>query len=135
GGPYAQYAIHPFDETQVMVDAGYAVVYCNPRGSAGYGSAHGRSIRQAMGKLDYYDVMDFLDGAVAKDAQLDGSRVGIMGGSYGGYLTAWIIAHEHRFVGAIVERGFLDPVSFQGTSDIGSFFGDEYVGTSDSDMK
>lgn len=135
GGPYAQYAIHPFDETQVMVDAGYAVVYCNPRGSAGYGSAHGRSIRQAMGTLDYYDVMDFLDGAVAKDAQLDGSRVGIMGGSYGGYLTAWIIAHEHRFVGAIVERGFLDPVSFQGTSDIGSFFGDEYVGTSDSDMK
>ena len=52
-----------------------------------------------------------------------------MGGSYGGYLTAWVIAHDHRFAGAIVERGFLDPVSFQGTSDIGSFFGDEYVGT------
>ena len=53
-----------------------------------------------------------------------------MGGSYGGYLTAWVIAHDHRFAGAIVERGFLDPVSFQGTSDIGTFFGDEYVGIS-----
>ena len=123
-----RYGIHLFDETQVLVDAGYAVVYCNPRGSAGYGRAHGRSIRQAMGTVDFADVIDFLEGAVAGDASLDGARVGIMGGSYGGYLTAWVIAHDHRFAGAIVERGFLDPVSFQGTSDIGSFFGDEYVG-------
>lgn len=129
GGPYASYGIHVFDETQVLVEAGYAVVYCNPRGSAGYGRAHGRSIRQAMGTLDFHDVIDFLDGALEADARLDGARVGIMGGSYGGYLTAWAIAHEHRFVAAIVERGFLDPASFQGTSDIGSFFGDEYAGT------
>ncbi len=134
GGPYAQYAIHPFDETQVLVDAGYAVVYSNPRGSAGYGSAHGRSIRQAMGTLDHHDVIDFLDGALREDDRLDGERVGIMGGSYGGYLTAWIIAHDHRFAGAIVERGFLDPLSFQGTSDIGSFFGDEYVGVTAEDI-
>jgi len=129
GGPYASYGIHLFDETQVLVDAGYAVVYCNPRGSAGYGRAHGRSIRGAMGSVDADDVIDFLEGAVASDASLNGARVGIMGGSYGGYLTAWVIAHDHRFAGAIVERGFLDPTSFQGTSDIGSFFGDEYVGT------
>ena len=129
GGPYASYGIHLFDETQVLVDAGYAVVYCNPRGSAGYGRAHGRSIRGAMGTVDFADVIDFLDGAIARDPRLDGGRVGIMGGSYGGYLTAWVIAHDHRFAGAIVERGFLDPASFQGTSDIGSFFGDEYVGT------
>jgi dipeptidyl aminopeptidase/acylaminoacyl peptidase len=128
GGPYAAYGIHLFDETQVLVDAGYAVVYCNPRGSAGYGRGHGRSIRHAMGTLDFDDVIDFLEGAVAGDPSLDGARVGVMGGSYGGYLTAWIIAHDHRFAGAIVERGFLDPTSFQGTSDIGSFFGDEYVG-------
>lgn len=134
GGPYASYGIHVFDETQVLVDAGYAVVYCNPRGSAGYGRAHGRSIRQAMGTVDFHDVIDFLDGVVAADARLDGERVGVMGGSYGGYLTAWIIAHEHRFAGAIVERGFLDPVSFQGTSDIGSFFGDEYVGVDPEQM-
>ncbi|KQZ84314.1 peptidase S9 [Microbacterium sp. Root166] len=134
GGPYASYGIHLFDETQVLVDAGYAVVYSNPRGSAGYGREHGRSIRQAMGTLDFADVIDFLDGAVAEDDRLDGARVGIMGGSYGGYLTAWIIAHDHRFAGAIVERGFLDPVSFQGTSDIGTFFGDEYVGVSAEDI-
>jgi dipeptidyl aminopeptidase/acylaminoacyl peptidase len=134
GGPYASYGIHLFDETQVLVDAGYAVVYCNPRGSAGYGRAHGRSIRKQMGTLDFADVIDFLEGALADDARLDGERVGVMGGSYGGYLTAWVIAHDHRFAGAIVERGFLDPVSFQGTSDIGTFFGDEYVGLSADDI-
>lgn len=134
GGPYASYGIHLFDETQVLVDAGYAVVYCNPRGSAGYGRAHGRSIRQQMGTLDFADVIDFLEGALADDARLDRERVGVMGGSYGGYLTAWVIAHDHRFAGAIVERGFLDPASFQGTSDIGTFFGDEYVGLSADDI-
>lgn len=129
GGPYAAYGVHLFDETQVLVDAGYAVVYCNPRGSAGYGRAHGRSIRGRMGTDDFVDVLAFLDGAVASDERLDGGRVGIMGGSYGGYLTAWTIAHDHRFAAAIVERGFLDPETFSGTSDIGAFFGDEYVGT------
>ncbi|WP_295788056.1 S9 family peptidase [uncultured Microbacterium sp.] len=129
GGPYASYGVHLFDETQVLVDAGYAVVYSNPRGSAGYGRAHGRSIRRRMGTLDFFDVMDFFDGVVAADPRLDARRAGVMGGSYGGYLTAWIIAHDHRFAGAIVERGFLDPAAFPGTSDIGSFFGDEYVGT------
>lgn len=128
GGPYAAYGIHVFDETQVLVDAGYAVVYCNPRGSAGYGRAHGRSIRQRMGTVDFHDVIDFFDAAIAADARLDGTRAGVMGGSYGGYLTAWVIAHDHRFAGAIVERGYLDPATFQGTSDIGTFFGDEYVG-------
>lgn len=134
GGPYASYGIHPFDEVQTLVDAGYAVLYGNPRGSAGYGRAHGRSIRQAMGTVDFHDVIDFLDGALASDRALDGGRVGIMGGSYGGYLTAWTIAHDHRFAGAIVERGMLDPATFQGTSDIGSFFGDEYVGTDPADI-
>lgn len=134
GGPYAQYGVHLFDETQVLVAAGYAVVYCNPRASAGYGRTHGRSIRRAMGTVDFTDILDFLEGVLAGDEELDGSRVGIMGGSYGGYLTAWAIAHEHRFAAAIVERGFLEPRSFQGTSDIGSFFGDEYVGVTDDDI-
>jgi dipeptidyl aminopeptidase/acylaminoacyl peptidase len=134
GGPYASYGVHLFDETQVLVDAGYAVVYCNPRGSAGYGRAHGRAIRQAMGTVDFDDVIDFFDGAVASDERIDGTRAGVMGGSYGGYLTAWVIAHDHRFAGAIVERGFLDPATFQGTSDIGTFFGDEYVGIAPDDI-
>ncbi len=57
-----------------------------------------------------------------------------MGGSYGGYLTAWTISHDHRFRAAIVERGFLDPVSFTGSSDIGWFFGGEYTGPSAEQM-
>jgi dipeptidyl aminopeptidase/acylaminoacyl peptidase len=130
GGPFAQYGVHLFDETQIYVDAGYAVVYCNPRGSAGYGEAHGRAIKDAMGTVDLHDVLDFLDGAVAAHPELDGARVGILGGSYGGYLTAWTIAHDHRWAGAIVERGFLDPDSFIGTSDIGSFFSTAYTGDS-----
>jgi dipeptidyl aminopeptidase/acylaminoacyl peptidase len=128
GGPFTQYTASVFDEAQVYVDAGYAVVMCNPRGSAGYGQEHGRSIRQRMGTLDFADVIDFLDGALAAQPSLDASRVGIMGGSYGGYLTAWIIAHDHRFAAAIVERGYLDPEAFIGTSDIGDFFTDEYTG-------
>ena len=128
GGPYASYGVHVFDEVQTLVDAGYAVAFCNPRGSAGYGTAHGRSIRQAMGTVDFTDVIDFLEGAVASDPRLNGERVGVMGGSYGGYLTAWVTTQDHRFAGAIVERGFLEPESFVGTSDIGSFFGVEYVG-------
>ncbi len=128
GGPYAQYSVHLFDETQIYADAGYAVVYCNPRGAAGYGEAHGRSIKDAMGTVDLIDVLDFLDGAISSRLELDGTRVGILGGSYGGYLTAWTIAHDHRWAGAIVERGFLDPEAFIGTSDIGSFFSIAYTG-------
>lgn len=129
GGPYTQYTGSVFDEAQVYVDAGYAVVMCNPRGSSGYGQEHGRAIRERMGTLDFTDVLDFLDGALATNPSFDGGRLGIMGGSYGGYLTAWTIAQDHRFAAAIVERGFLDPVGFVGTSDIGDFFGDEYTGT------
>lgn len=128
GGPYTQYGVHVFDETQVYVDAGYAVVYCNPRGSAGYGQAHGRAIRQDMGGLDMNDVLDFLDGALAAHDDLDNDRLGILGGSYGGYLTAWTIAHDHRFRAAIVERGYLDPTAFIGSSDIGTTFPQQYNG-------
>ncbi len=128
GGPYASYSVHPLDEAQVYADAGYAVVYCNPRGSAGYGQAHGRSIKDRMGSIDRFDVLDFLDGALAAYPALDASRLGILGGSYGGYLTAFTIAHDHRFAAAIVERGYLDPDAFIGSSDIGWFFGQEYNG-------
>jgi dipeptidyl aminopeptidase/acylaminoacyl peptidase len=128
GGPFAQYGVKLFDETQIYAGAGYAVVYCNPRGSAGYGEQHGQAITGAMGTVDLDDVLDFLEGALAAHPELDGGRVGILGGSYGGYLTAWTIAHDHRWAGAIVERGFLDPDAFIGTSDIGSFFSTAYTG-------
>ncbi|WP_072313490.1 S9 family peptidase [Agrococcus sp. Marseille-P2731] len=128
GGPFAQYGVGVFDEAQVAVEAGYAVVQCNPRGSAGYGREHGLAIKQRMGTVDLHDVLDFLDASLDAHPQLDRERLGIMGGSYGGYLTAWTIANDHRFTAAVVERGFLDPVSFAGTSDIGWFFSGEYTG-------
>lgn len=129
GGPFAQYTTAFFDEAQVYAEAGYAVLMCNPRGSAGYGQAHGRSIKERMGTVDMQDVLAFLDGSLEKFSSLDTGALGIMGGSYGGYLTAWTISQDHRFRAAIVERGFLDPVSFTGSSDIGWFFGGEYVGS------
>jgi len=135
GGPFAQFTGALFDEAQVYAGAGYAVLMCNPRGSAGYGQAHGRSIKERMGTVDMQDVLAFLDGALEKFEELDGGALGIMGGSYGGYLTAWTISHDHRFKGAIVERGFLDPVSFTGSADIGWFFGGEYTGRSAEQME
>lgn len=135
GGPYTQYTASFFDEAQVYVDAGYAVVMCNPRGASGYGEEFGRSIQHRMGTLDFTDVLDYLDGAIAANPSFDAGRLGIMGGSYGGYLTAWTIGQDHRFAAAIVERGFLDPETFIGTSDIGDFFGDEYTGTDPERMK
>jgi dipeptidyl aminopeptidase/acylaminoacyl peptidase len=131
GGPFTQFTVALFDEAQVYVDAGYAVLMCNPRGSAGYGRDHGLAIKGRFGTVDMQDVLAFLDGALAKYDALDAGRLGIMGGSYGGYLTAWTIAHHHRFAAAIVERGFLDPVSFEGSADIGWYFGAGYLGSSD----
>lgn len=131
GGPFAQYTHGLFDEVQTLAEAGYAVVQANPRGSSGYGRAHGRAIRGAFGTVDADDVLALLDHALAlpgHDVALDPERVGVMGGSYGGYLTAWLTTRTHRFAAAIVERGFLDPVSFVGSSDIGWFFGLEYLG-------
>lgn len=129
GGPFAQYTHAFFDEVQVLAGAGYAVVLGNPRGSAGYGRAHGRAIRQAMGTVDTEDVLALLDAALVRHADvLDPARVGVLGGSYGGYLTAWLTTRTDRFTAAVVERGFLDPVSFTGSADIGWWFGLEYVG-------
>lgn len=134
GGPFAQYTGAFFDEAQVYAAAGYAVVMCNPRGSAGYGQTHGRAIRAHLGSLDMQDVLAFVDATTKEFPALDAERLGIMGGSYGGYLTAWTIAHDHRFKGAIVERGFLDPVSFTGSADIGWYFSQEYLGTSEEQL-
>jgi dipeptidyl aminopeptidase/acylaminoacyl peptidase len=128
GGPFTQYGWSLFDETQVYVSAGYAVVQCNPRGSSGYGSAHGRSIRGAWGGVDADDVLAFLDAAL-REPGLDAGRVGVMGGSYGGYLTTLLIGRSDRFAAAVSERAMNDPVSFVGSSDIGWFFPDVYLGT------
>ncbi|WP_342024746.1 S9 family peptidase [Arthrobacter citreus] len=128
GGPFAQFDCAYFDEAQAYAAAGYAVVQCNPRGSAGYGQEHGRVIKEAMGTKDLDDVLAFLEGALKSHPELDAGRLGVMGGSYGGYLTAWTTANDHRFTAAIVERGFLDPLSFVGSADIGWFFSQGYTG-------
>lgn len=128
GGPFTQYSVALFDEAQVYASAGYAVVLCNPRGSAGYGEEHARAILGRMGTVDMDAVLAFLDHALHTRVELDAGRVGIMGGSYGGYLTAWITSHQHRFAAAVVERAYLDPETFLGTSDIGSWFVEPYNG-------
>lgn len=128
GGPHAQYPPTFFDEVQTYAGAGYAVVFCNPRGSAGYGRTHGRAITGAFGDSDAADVIAFLDQALT-DPRLDSDRVGVLGGSYGGYMTAWLTTRTDRFAAAIVERGFLDPASFVGSADIGWFFSQAYVGS------
>jgi dipeptidyl aminopeptidase/acylaminoacyl peptidase len=128
GGPFAHYGWTLFDEAQVCAGAGYAVVMGNPRGSAGYGESHGRSIVGDFGNLDSQDVLALLDAAVA-DPDLDGDRVGVMGGSYGGFMTSWLVGHTDRFRAAISERACNAFDSFEGSSDIGWDFVPLYIGT------
>ena len=128
GGPFSQYGWSLLDETQAYVSAGYAVLQCNPRGSSGYGQEHGRVVKERFGELDADDVLAFLDEAL-QEPELDDSRVGVMGGSYGGYMTTLLVGRTQRFAAAISERAFNDPVSFVGSSDIGFFFADQYLGT------
>ena len=128
GGPFAMYGYTLFDEAQVYVGAGYAVVMGNPRGSSGYGEPHGRAIVGDFGNLDTQDVLALLDAALA-DPDLDGDRVGVMGGSYGGFMTSWLVAHSDRFRAAISERACNAFDSFEGSSDIGWLFVSQYNGT------
>lgn len=130
GGPFSSYGYTLYDEAQVYAAAGYAVVMGNPRGSSGYGEVHGRAIIGDMGNRDRADLMALLDRALVEPG-LDPTRVGVMGGSYGGYMSAWLSAHEgsSRFKAAIVERALTAWDSFEGSSDIGWIFGDIYIGT------
>ena len=128
GGPFTQYGWAPFDEAQVYASAGYAVVLGNPRGSSGYGEAHGRSIVGDMGNLDRIDLLTLLDHAL-EDPALDSDRLGVMGGSYGGFMTTWLSGTEDRFRASISERSVNVWDSFIGSSDIGWFFVDSYCGT------
>ena len=129
GGPASQYGFNFFDEFQVYVGAGYAVLACNPRGSVGRGEAWLTAVKgDAWGEVDVIDVTAVVDDALATDSRLDGERLGIMGGSYGGFLSAWIIADDHRYRSAIVERALLGWESFSGTSDIARDFSMNYLG-------
>ncbi|SEF38356.1 Dipeptidyl aminopeptidase/acylaminoacyl peptidase [Amycolatopsis pretoriensis] len=130
GGPFTQQDWAVFDEAQVYAAAGYAVVLGNPRGSAGYGQTHGHSITEAFGTVDVDDVLALLDKAL-EQPDLDAARVGIMGGSYGGFMTSWLAAHHgERFKAAWSERAVNAWDSMVGSSDIGYFFVDAYIGAS-----
>jgi dipeptidyl aminopeptidase/acylaminoacyl peptidase len=125
GGPTAQYGDHFFDEFQVGAGAGYLVVGTNPRGSSGRGTDWARAVVGAWtdpASVDHGDLAAVVDAALDRYPQLDPNRVGVMGGSYGGYATARLLAADDRFASAVVERGLLEWGSFSGTSDIGPYF-------------
>lgn len=127
GGPFAQYGWTLFDEAQVYAGAGYAVVYTNPRGSSGYGAAYGQWIIGDVGERSATDLLALLDDALARP-ELDEKRVGVLGGSHGGYMTSWLIGHTDRFAAAVSERAVNAIDSFEGSSDIGWGFAHDLYG-------
>ncbi|HEX5404759.1 MAG TPA: S9 family peptidase [Pseudonocardiaceae bacterium] len=128
GGPFMYHGWGFYDEAQMYASAGYAVVLPNPRGSAGYGQAHGQAIVRAFATVDVVDVLATLDAALELP-ECDADQVGVMGGSYGGYMTSWLAAHYgERFQAAWSERALNAWDSFHGSSDIGWFFTEGYVG-------
>ncbi len=133
GGPTAQYGDYFFDEFQVAAGAGYLAIGANPRGSSGRGRDFARAVVGAWveeGSVDTLDLEAVVDAALARFPAADPDRVGIMGGSYGGYATARLLARTDRYGSAVVERGLLQWESFSGTSDIGSYFDRIFLGTS-----
>ncbi len=133
GGPFAQYGWTVFDEAQVYARAGYAVVYGNPRGSSGYGAAYGRHIRGDVGERSSVDLFALLDDALARP-DLDATRLGVLGGSHGGFMTSWIVGHTDRFAAAVSERAVNALDSFIGSSDIGWGFTDDLYGREASEL-
>lgn len=118
GGPAAQYSSAYFFEFQVLAALGFGVIYTNPRGSQGYGYEFCRSIRANWGSLDYDDLMAGTDAALARCGWIDGDRLGVAGGSYGGYMTNWIVSHTDRFKAAVTMRSVTNWISEAGTEDL-----------------
>jgi dipeptidyl aminopeptidase/acylaminoacyl peptidase len=132
GGPFTQYGTGFFDEFQVYAGAGYAVVFSNPRGSSGYSEEWGRGIRgpanggPGWGSVDFEDVTAVLDEALRRFDFLDPDRTGIMGGSYGGFMTSWAVGHTDRFKAAVSERAVNQMLAMHGSSDIFWVFSREF---------
>lgn len=127
GGPHTMYGHGFMHEFQFLAARGYVVVFCNPRGSTGYDEAFTAYTNQAWGDTDMPDVMAAVEWAVAQ-GYVDENRLGVTGGSYGGYLTNWLISHTDRFRAAVTQRCVSNLHSFYGTSDIGWFFGENQFG-------
>ena len=127
GGPKTAFGHSYMHEFQAFAGAGYAVIYFNPRGSDGY-SEKFADIRGKYGTRDFEDLMEGLDHVLRKFPQIDGERMAIAGGSYGGFMTNWAIGHTKRFRAAVTDRSIASWISFWGTSDIGPYFTEDQVG-------
>src|SRR5579862_880044 len=141
GGPFSQYGTGFFDEFQVYAGAGYAVLFSNPRGGSGYSEAWGRAIRgpiegggSGWGGVDYEDLMGVVDSALERFEFLDADRLGVLGGSYGGYMTSWVVGHTKRFKAAMSERAVNSLVSMYGSSDVGWVFERQFGGPMTENM-
>lgn len=119
GGPRGVYGDGIFQEFQLLCAEGYAVIYTNPRGSAGYEEEYTQAVMRHYGEVDYEDFMDFTDEALKQYPWIDESRLGLTGGSYGGYTTNWIISQTERYKAAVTCRCISNWVSKFGVSDIG----------------
>lgn len=116
GGPHAQYGWAFFHEFQLLAAEGYVVVYSNPRGSKGYGEAHCAAIRGAWGDRDWEDIQT-VTRWMQHQPYIHPGLLGTMGGSYGGYMTNWIVGHTNDFKAAITDRCVSNLVSMGGNSD------------------
>ncbi|RKX25984.1 MAG: hypothetical protein DRP45_04685 [Candidatus Zixiibacteriota bacterium] len=127
GGPMAQYAFTFFHEMQYLAAKGYVVFYTNPRGGAGRGETWASAISDGWGDLDYKDCMAAADW-LEKQKFVNSKRIGVTGGSYGGYMTNWMIGHTNRFRAAVTQRSVVNLLSFVGSSDIGYDLNREFKG-------
>lgn len=127
GGPMAMYGWNFFYEFQLLANHGVVVVYSNPRGSMGYGQPFCEAIKGDWGNLDYQDLMAVLDHALQKGF-IDEASLGVAGGSYGGFMTNWVVGHTDRFKAAVTMRSVVNEHSFYGTSDYG-FWGEMNLGS------
>ena len=121
GGPKFTYGDVFFHEMQYWAAKGYCVFFCNPRGSDGRGNPFD-DLRGKYGTVDYEDLMTFTDWIVENLPFVDGEKLAVTGGSYGGYMTNWIIGHTDRFRAAASQRSISNWISKMGISDIGYYF-------------
>lgn len=127
GGPKTVYGEVYYHEMQVWANLGYFVFFMNPRGGDGRGNSFA-DIRGKYGTIDYDDIMKFCDQVCEMYPSIDANRIGVTGGSYGGFMTNWIIGHTDRFKAAVSQRSIANWISFANTSDIGNYFAKDQQG-------
>ena len=127
GGPQTQYGWSPTLEFQILAGTGMSVFYCNPRGSTGYGQSFADANNRDWGDGPTRDVLAGVDRLVA-EGTADSQRLGVTGGSYGGYLTNWIVGHDHRFAAALTARSVSDMESLMLTGDLAGIDPKMFVG-------